>query len=383
MPKYLSPFDPHVHLRGHEYFAEDFLGLGLRDAKAVGLCGVAEMPNTSPPLTSKTDVDRRCQEIDRRESELSHFINVGLTSDEIQVQTMLDLVENHPRVWADKTFYTHSTGNMGILDKDYQDYLWKLKGERGYRGVSIGHFEDESLFEGVFNPDDPVSHSKHQCEEAELFQVERQIESAYKHKFQGTFYIAHVSSPMTVDYVNNVRDSVPFRIILEATFHHTLLNWEDYNLQGHLVKMNPPLRDPIRQQQLFNHLLAGDFDIIGTDHAPHTLSKKKDATSPASGIPALPFWPRFIEILQLNGMSQKAIEDLTFYRAAKLFAFGHMADPPEPQQVDVEYDPSLWDAYGWNPFESVDRNYVQNLEKSFGEAETQTGQTEASSETAS
>ena len=47
----LSPFDPHVHLRGMEYPSIAYLRQGIFDAQAVGLCGMMEMPNPSPPIT--------------------------------------------------------------------------------------------------------------------------------------------------------------------------------------------------------------------------------------------------------------------------------------------------------------------------------------------
>jgi len=365
MPSYLSPFDPHVHLRGNEYPTQDFLGLAFRDAEAVGLCGMAEMPNPSPQLTDVLPIHARLEQVkNSRDSHTPHhFIHVGITNDTCQVQRALDLVESHTHVLGDKTFYTHSTGNMGVLDKDYQDHLWKLKAERGYKGVSIGHFEDETLYKGVFNPDDPASHSRVQHEEAELAQVVRQIASAKRWGFEGKFYIAHVSSPLTVEFVKSIRASCGFEIILEATFHHTLLCWGAYTDSGNLVKMNPPLRCRKSMAAMMQHVLDGNINIIGTDHAPHTLARKNDPTSPASGIPALPYWPRFIEILQDLGCSRGLIDSMTYYTAARLFKFDTHRARDGRCNVNIDYDPSLWDVYGWNPFEWVDKTYSSKKEK--------------------
>lgn len=365
MPKYLSPFDPHVHLRGNEYPNQDFIGLAFRDARAVGLCGMAEMPNPSPQLTDLITIERRITQVDTRTELLrpDHFIHIGLTNDILQVNQALDIVENHKRVLGDKTFYTHSTGNMGVLDKDYQAYLWKVKARRGYKGVSIGHFEDETSYNGVFNPDDPKSHSLVQHEGAELDQVVRQIENAKKWGFEGKFYIAHVSSPYTVDFIKDQRPKCGFEIILEATFHHTLLCWTCYHDSGNLVKMNPPLRCRKSMAAMMQHVVDGNIDIIGTDHAPHTLARKNNKTSPASGIPALPYWPRFIEILQDKGVSRQQIDKMTFYTAARIFGFDTKVSANDFREVDIEYDPSLWDAYGWNPFEWVDKTYLNRKQK--------------------
>ena len=252
---------------------------------------------------------------------------------------------------SDKTFYTHSIGNMGILDEDIQREIWKIKGELGYRGVSIGHFEDEKAFTGIFNPEFPVIHSKFQNPESELIQVQRQIRNARNSKFEGTFYIAHVSNPATIDYIESERKKqLGFRIVIESTFHHPFLNWEDYKIHGNRVKMNPPLRAKEMQERLLEYLLAGKVDIIGTDHAPHPLERKDDPEKPASGISAILFWPKGIELLKKAGMKEDKLQETTFYNANTLFFNGKL----KPTLVDIEYNPELWERYGYNPFSRID-----------------------------
>ena len=45
--KYVSPIDPHVHLRGDEY-TTNFLEMGFDDARVVGLVAMIEQPNPQP-----------------------------------------------------------------------------------------------------------------------------------------------------------------------------------------------------------------------------------------------------------------------------------------------------------------------------------------------
>lgn len=113
------------------------------------------------------------------------------------------------------------------------------------------------------------------------------------------------------------------------------------------MKMNPPLRSKESQQSLLEMCLAGKLDIIGSDHAPHPMERKR-GPNPASGIPALPFWPRGIELLRKLGISEDLLKDMTFGTANTLFKFGLA-----PGEVDCEYNPDLWAKYGFNPFESV------------------------------
>ena len=349
MVEYLAPIDPHVHLRGEEYPNHNFFGLGFRNAQSVGLAAVLEQPNPKPWLIDSKTISERLIRA-KLDTKIRYGIHIGLTNDLNQVENALEYVmDNNCGVVSDKVFYVHSTGNMGILDPDVQKKIWEIKTRLGYKGISIGHFEDENWFLSKFDPLHPVSHSKRQDPTAEINQVEAQIKNAYNFGFQGTFYIAHVSNPETVEFIERTRSKLPFDIVIEATFHHMFLNTLDYETHGNRVKVNPPLRNPGMQEKVLEYVLSGKIDIIGTDHAPHPI-ERKDSNEPPSGIPALPFWPRGIELLREDGIDELLLEDIIFNNANRVFKLNI-----KPRYVDVTYNPGLWGAYGYNPFLRVDK----------------------------
>jgi dihydroorotase len=349
--KYVRPIDPHVHLRGTEYPENPYLKYAFEDANAVGLIAMLEQPNPQPWLTTPEIIEKRL--LDARlikdnyySKHIHHGIHIGLTNDINQVRDALTAVTKRKHgLRSDKIFYTHSTGNMGILDEDYQRKIWKLKGDMGYTGVSIGHFEDEKSYTGEFNPSIPASHSTYQNIKAELVQVMRQFKSAVDYNFKGVFYVAHISNPESIDFLEQEKNKAPFKVVKEMTFHHMFLNWDDYIVHKNRVKMNPPLRAELTQLELLSHVLEGRIDIIGTDHAPHPLSRKDDQVKPASGIPAIPFWPRGIEILREHEIDEKLLEDISFNNSNNVFDLRL-----HREEIELNYDISLWDKYGYNPF---------------------------------
>lgn len=346
---HLKPIDAHVHLRGSEYDT-DYMRLAMEDAEAVGICHLIEMPNPKPWLTTKELCDarhKRWLDMAGDKMPFGHGVHVGLTTDFEQVKQALSWCR------SDKVFYSHSTGNLGLLDPDMQKRIWKYKGEIGYSGVSIGHFEDERLFGscGVrFDPADPVSHSLYQNEDAETEQVLTQLMNAMNAKFSGTFYIAHVSAPETIRHVKNWRKDmkhVNFDIVMEMTWHHMFLNTQDdYRFfMGNELKCNPPLRSKRTQEALLDHVLRGDIDIIATDHAPHPLERKQDPKNPASGIPGLPFWPDGIRELRLNyNCSRQLVDQMIFHNANRIFKLG--LKPVE--MIDKVYPKNMWKRYGYS-----------------------------------
>lgn len=352
MTDYLTPVDPHVHMRGLEY-PTAYAEWAIRDAADVGLAAMLEQPNPQPWLVDDKTLTERKNLIlsisdglwnDQLISGQVHYgAHIGLTTDYEQAVSAIQYAKNHKI--AIKIFFVHSTGDMGIIDPVHQKWLWQTIAMIGFEGPVIGHFEREKDFRGKFDPSSPVSHSECQHENAEFRQVVEQLKNANEARFQGTFYIAHVSAPGTVRYMDVVRaGNPPFRIVMEATFHHLFLNTSDYEVHGNRVKMNPPLRNPESQAMMLSLYLEGKIDIIGTDHAPHPV-EAKDSDKPPSGIPALPFWPRGIELLREAGASEDLIEKTTFYNANEVFGLGL-----DPESVVREYDESLWDKYDWNPF---------------------------------
>lgn len=359
----LSYIDPHVHLRGEEYPDHDFLGMALEDAASTGARALIEMPNTTPPLTTVVRTEARQRAVQRAQLhveqnfEMAHRIHAGMTIGFEQVCEMLCAIKRgETGCYSDKIFYCHSTGNMGITDPDLQKKIWDFKGKIGYSGVSIGHFEDEECYVDKFEPAYPLSHTIHQPGVAELRQVMRQMKFARDAGFVGTFYVAHVSCPDTISFLLDERRTAKFEIAIEMTWHHMLLNTSDYQRHGNRVKMNPPLRSDRDQKLLWGHMLQGHVDVIGSDHAPHPLERKDDKVNPPSGVPALPFWPRGMEILRDcvgdSFVAQKRIDAMTFDNANRLFFDGRLG----ASFTEGKYNPALWFKYGYNPFERIDEN---------------------------
>lgn len=345
--KYVKPIDPHVHLRGEEYAGLDYMRHGFEDAKKVGLCAILEMPNPVPQLTNPEVIDARIEVADTLRGDILHGINAGLTNDLDQVRHIAQVAHTNGRITALKIFFTHSTGNMGILDEDVQREIWRTLADVGFIGTVMGHYEDEKAYTGQYDYKDPISHTFFQNAQAELVQVERQLRNAVDAKFCGTLYVCHISNPLTITLLEQEKKKDrKFQIVAECTFHHILLNYIDYIRQGNRVKMNPPIRSRDRQEALLEAVLAGKIDVIGTDHAPHPV-EKKDSDKPPSGIPALLFWPQGIRILQKAGINEKLLEDITFNNANRIFRL-------ELDKQYFEYSGIAdWSAYGYNPFERV------------------------------
>jgi len=64
-------------------------------------------------------------------------------------------------------------------------------------------------------------------------------------------------------------------VTCEVAPHHLIFNENHISEYDTYYKMNPPLRTEEDNIRLFEGLIEGVFDVIATDHAPHTEFEKR------------------------------------------------------------------------------------------------------------
>jgi len=82
------------------------------------------------------------------------------------------------------------------------------------------------------------------------------------------------------------------KISFEITPHHLLLSNDIVLKNENYGKVLPPLRNKEHHEFLFNELKKNQIDLIGTDHAPHTIEEKSgNFYSAPSGFPGFETYP--------------------------------------------------------------------------------------------
>ncbi len=361
----LTVIDPHVHRRDWNQAAKEPLRHGLSVAWRAGLDGVFEMPNTDPPLTSREAILRRIEDADAAIAaagiRIFHGLYAGVTAVPRQIEEAVRAWrELFPRVIGLKLYAGHSTGNMGIVDPREQALVYRTLAALGYTGVLAVHCEKEGLLRpGEWDPARPASHARARPPAAEVASVDDQRSLARAARFTGTLHVCHISTPWAVDLVRGTHESGGggaagggpggmaggaadvFRTTCGLAPHHALLDAGMMERpDGILLKVNPPLRPLPLPSLMLKRLLAGDIDWIETDHAPHTREDK--TRGHASGMPILPFYPRFIRMLSEKGLTRQRISELTHGAICRTFGvtIGESGRAPEPGlEKEYEYDP--------------------------------------------
>lgn len=346
--------DSHVHLRDGILSQKETIAHGCQVAYNAGFTAFFDMPNTNPPLTSFNEISLRIKFADNVLSNISRdiFYGVygGITSSEIQIKEIVKAYNDlFPRIVGLKMFAGHSTGKMGIIEKEEQRNVYKRLAALKYTGVLAIHCEKESLLHNeLFDINKPATHSIARPPIAEIESIKDQIELAQTEKFSGHIHICHISTKEGIEIVNQAKRN-GVNISCGATGHHALLNTEAYNKQGVFVKMNPPLRDKENMHAVFNGLLDGKIDWIESDHAPHTIEDKYKG---ASGIPSFSGSLLLIKKLRQAGCSEKRLKELCGETVNKIFNLNLKFNVPSDEELKNSL-PAIRAAYPYDAFQFV------------------------------
>jgi dihydropyrimidinase len=101
-----------------------------------------------------------------------------------------------------------------------------------------------------------------------------------------TLYVHHVSCAGTMEAIKSGRKR-GVKIYAETCPAYLCLTEEEYlKPGGELFVLNPALRTKADNEALWDAIIAGDLDTIGTDHCSYTKAQKQENNGNFDGIPA-------------------------------------------------------------------------------------------------
>lgn len=254
--------DSQVHFREPGLEHKEDLETGSRAAVLGGVTAVFEMPNTQP-LTTSADAlaDKVSRARHRMHCDFAFW--VGGTRD--NAGDVGDL-ERLPGAAGIKVFMGSSTGDL--LVEDDEGVFSILKNTR--RRAAF-HSEDEFRLKdrlGKRVEGDPSSHPVWRDEVAALQCTQRLVSVA--RRARARIHVLHISTAEEIDFLEAHKDVAT----CEATPHHLTLSADDYASLGTLIQMNPPVRGTRHRDGVWRGVSQGIIDVLGSDHAPHTLEEK-------------------------------------------------------------------------------------------------------------
>ena len=286
--------DTQVHFRDPGLTHKEDIRYGSKAAVLGGVTAFCEMPNTKPLTTSESELNKKLKRSEQV-SWCDYSFFVGATNKNIG---NLHLYEKLSGCAGIKVFMGSSTGDLLVHDNEM---LFKIM-DNGSKRVAV-HAEDEERLMDRFKvyqkSSNPKDHPKWRDPKSALIATQRIVNIA--NSAQRPLHILHISSALEMKFLKE-RSSL---ITVEVTPQHlTLSSPTCYETLGEFAQMNPPIRSKHHQNQLWLGIHNGTVDVIGSDHAPHTIEeKRKGFPNSPSGMPGV----QTMLPLMLNEVSKRKI----------------------------------------------------------------------------
>ena len=347
--------DSQVHFREPGLEHKEDITHGTCSAIKGGVTSIFEMPNTSP-LT--LDEHTLCDKLDRaaRGAWCDYAFFMGGNHENAH---RLSELERLPGCAGVKIFMGSSTGTL--LAKDDEVIAAVLA--NGSRRVSV-HAEDEDrLVERqpiAVDAGGPEAHPDWRDVESAVRATRRLL--ALARAANRRVHVLHISTRDEMEILAAHKDLATVEVTLN---HLTMTAPECYERLGAFAQMNPPVRDEHHRLGLWEAIRTGVVDVIGSDHAPHTVEEKeRPYPSSPSGMPGVQTsLPLLLDHVHRGRLTLERLVDLTAAGPQRIFgiigkgriAVGYDADLAV---VDLAARRQITDEWiaskcGWTPFDGT------------------------------
>ena len=367
--KYLLPgvIDDQVHFREPGLTHKATIATEARAAVAGGTTSFMEMPNTVPNALTQALLQDK-YDIAAQTSLANYSFFMGASNDNYEEAMRTDT----KNICGLKIFMGSSTGNMLVDDKGVLEKIFA-----NFPSLIATHCEDEATVKK--NLEYYKENSPSGGWGAEVHALIRNEEACYKSssmavalakKHDTRLHILHISTADEIPLFNSLpvgegRGGVRGLITSEVCVHHLWFDADDYKRLGNQIKCNPAIKHGHREK-LLQALLDDHFDVVATDHAPHTWEEKQQSYWQApSGLPLVQHSLNvMLEFYKQGKISLEKIAQKMAHSVADCFQIerrgyireGYWADLTlvDLNQNTLVTKESLLAKCGWSPFEGTE-----------------------------
>lgn len=317
--------DGHVHLREFDFSDREDFFTGTQAAAVGGITTVLDMPNSKPKVITPEDFEARRQRVLERA-----YVNIGLYV--WACAKNIDRLHEFSDLGA--IGFKIFTAETGAYDPTFGDYvtsdpvtLFRILEKTGdFGGLTAIHSESQALIghlEASARTEMPPDIRAYLASRPVMVEdVAVFTETAMAKHTGARIHICHVVGRGTVDFLRWAKQDYYPNVSCEVAPHNLLLNSDQAGELGSIAKFSPPVHSADDQEGLWQGLLDGTIDIIGSDHAPQHEDKKllSDIWQAPPGSPALDYWvPLVLDQVVQGRLSLQRFVEVTAEIPAKIF----------------------------------------------------------------
>jgi dihydroorotase len=347
--------DSQVHFREPGLIHKEDLGTGGRAAVKGGVCTFFEMPNTHPATTT-VDAVKEKLDLAAEKSPANFGFFIGASGKNLEE---LKKAHDLPGCCGIKIFLGSSTGDLLLYESE------KLKEIFKNTTLTIAcHSENEEMLKERISVRDEAksvhAHREWRSVDVCLSSTKRLIELAKE--CNRKVHVLHVTTKEEMEFLALNKEHCTVEVTPQ---HLTLFAPDAYDKLGTYAQMNPPIREKNHRDALWEGVLNGVVDVIGSDHAPHTR-EEKDRPYPASpsGMPGVQtILPLMLNYVNEGKISLERVVELLCVNPAKLYQLSskgsiELEKDADFSVVDMEGEFVIEDndqetRSGWTPFHGM------------------------------
>ena len=347
--------DTQVHFREPGLEWKEDLETGSQCAVLGGVVAVFEMPNTEP---TTTDADALADKLARAKGRMDcdHAFYVGGTHENAK---FLGELERLPGCCGVKVFMGASTGTLLVPDDEGVEQVLRHINRR-----AAFHSEDEYRLaerRPLARTGDWTSHPEVRDAQSAIQSTERLVRIATK--LGKRIHVLHVTTAQEVEFLAEHKDVASVEMTPQ---HLTLTAPEAYERLKGYAQMNPPIRDAAHQAALWRGIATGVTDVMGSDHAPHTIEEKaRPYPASPSGMPGVQtLVPIMLTHVAEGRLTLERFVDLTSHGPNRIFGMAEKGRLAEGFDADITIvdlkarrtirHQDMATRSGWTPFDGFE-----------------------------
>lgn len=347
--------DSQVHFREPGLEWKEDLESGARSAALGGVVAVFEMPNTNPSTTSPEMLADKLARA-RGRMDIDHAFYAGATHDNVGLLAEMERTQGCCGV---KVFMGASTGDLLVHDDAGVEAVL-----RAIKRRAAFHSEDEYRLaerRELAVTGDWTSHPVVRDVETAVMSTRRLLNLA--RKVGKRIHVLHITTAQELEMLRDAKDVASVECLPQ---HLTLVAPEAYERLKGYAQMNPPIREQCHVDALWRALNAGIVDVMGSDHAPHSIEEKaRPYPASPSGMPGVQTMvPIMLTHVNNGKLSLQRFVELTSAGPQRVFgladkgriAEGYHADFTVVDLKRKETITAQWSKSkcGWTPFDGFE-----------------------------
>ena len=264
---HVSPgwIDLHTRLCEPGFEHRETIKSGLKSASHGGFTAVLVMPNTNPPIYTKTDIVYLLKEGLHNIVDILPTGCITANCEQKKISEMFDMHKHGALAFTDDKKNIQNSKLMTIA----LEYVKNFEGLIMATNMEQSLNQDGQINEGIISTELGLEPSPELAEDLMIMRNLKILEYT-----DSKLHLSTISTQQSVEQIKAAKKK-KLKVSSDVAAHHLILDDQSLNNFDTNLKVMPPLRDKKTRINLIKGIIDGTIDAISSDHTPIEIERKK------------------------------------------------------------------------------------------------------------